>query len=554
MPFVLGSSPFTTQPPCLDADGDGNVDGCEIIHSWLSLPSWKDQDNNVMWTGFYGDKNVAGARYYDLGGTVIPPTSVGARVLGQRVDDRFGTTVSSDGTWLYIAAPEHTALQEDVPSLTANRLRSGAVYQLRTRVQVTGHPNLAQLWIEPGPSWPNVDAEIESRTDYTMPVPHQYIIETTGSTRGNYAIDTTNFVYEDVESCPKDSLDTIVLEGIKKSWAMTEPLEFHVANANELDKYKPYSSDTAGYYTDRTPQIVGPHVGARLSYVRGLGDVDGDGVRDFAVGSRYIEDPASPGTVVGALYIVYGRPPGLEGDYLLEDLHVAPTAPNRLKGVMLKGQPGGTLARVLDDAGNFDGDAFDDVIVGNETGNGGTGEAVLILGSQFLESPADGWTVSGLVADPQARAIRFKGENVNDMAGASVAGAGDVDGDGYSDILIAAPGYPAGAKVGAVYLVYGRADLNGDVDLANIGTVKLPGARFVGRNSDDQLGGGDKSITGTVPGSSAAFAAHSRGVAALGDIDGDGRADYAISAMLADPQGRADSGEVYILYGRGDPR
>lgn len=44
----------------------------------------------------------------------------------------------------------------------------------------------------------------------------------------------------------------------------------------------------------------------------------------------------------------------------------------------------------------------------------------------------------------------------------------------------------------------------------------------------------------------------SRGLISLGDVDGDGRTDYALSAMLADPNGRKGAGEVYVLYGRGD--
>ena len=44
----------------------------------------------------------------------------------------------------------------------------------------------------------------------------------------------------------------------------------------------------------------------------------------------------------------------------------------------------------------------------------------------------------------------------------------------------------------------------------------------------------------------------SDGVVSIGDLDGDGFGDFAISAMLADPQERTDAGEVYVIYGRGD--
>ena len=96
-----------------------------------------------------------------------------------------------------------------------------------------------------------------------------------------------------------------------------------------------------------------------------------------------------------------------------------------------------------------------------------------------------------------------------------------------------------------MYLIYGSDTLGGEYNLADIGTVNLPGVKFLGRATDDSLGGGSKPIpTGGT--------AYSRGVAGLGDIDGDGRDDYSISAMLADPQNHTDAGEVYVIYGRGD--
>ncbi|HUU97921.1 MAG TPA: hypothetical protein VM487_19465 [Phycisphaerae bacterium] len=542
---------------CDDIDGDGEPDGCEkenIWHDWsfgcmgvfpctngnpCINQSWNtnvdiDGDGvpDAAWTGFYGPE--ASPRSYPIGNDVIPPTSIGARVLGQKVGDHFGTTVGNDGTWLYISSPKHTALTDDIndDGMPTDRVKSGVVYQLRTDVRENpDSPTRAQLWLEPGTAWPNVDAEI-TRTDYTMPVPHQYIIENVGSRRGENNPYPNNHDYAGAGDCRPAFASGG--QGATASYCPTYP---------EGD-YKP---GTAGYHMDRTPQIVGPHPDAEIAFVRGLGDLDGDGIRDFAVGSERIEDPAT-GQVVGAIYFVFGRSPTLEGDYLLEQLHVAPGDANRLKGLMLKGaSTGEKLARVFSNAGDFNGDGYDDVIVGNEGADGDAGEAIVVFGSPTLESPENGWTVDDIVA--AGRAVRFVGENPGDLAGANVASAGDVDGDGYADILIAAPGAQAGK--GVVYLVYGSRTLGGDVLLANAGSFALPGVRFIGRAAGDALGGGQKTVTGTDPagGSTLAF---SRGVARLGDLDGDGREDYAISAMLADPDARQDAGEVYILYGRGD--
>jgi hypothetical protein len=551
MPWTIpAADPPLTNPTSfgldlpLDKSECEGTDGCRITNMWFPwglgcfpptyiprvdvscINAW-DADGAQVWTGFYGNLNGGGQPWFDVkGGVVIPPSSVGARILGESKNDRFGTAVSSDGTYLYISAPEHQALVADIPWLPNDRLDAGAVYMLRTtfRGSPTGK-NLAQLWVEPGQSWPQPDAEIPTRLDYTMPTPHQYIIETVGSWRMDYISET----FSGGEECIPDYTAT-------------------VSSITSAD-YSPYPTGTAGYLVDRTSQVIGPHDGARLSFVRALGDVNGDGVRDFAVGSPDIQDPAT-GVTMGAIYVVYGRPVGFGGHLLLEDLQRAPNDPSRLAGVMLKGDdPGAPLARVFDDAGDFNGDGIDDVIVGSEAGSGGNGETIIILGSQTLESPADGWTIDGVVA--AGRALRFVGKN-GERLGANVAGLGDVDGDGYTDVLVAAPGADGGR--GAVYLIYGSPTLSGDIVLADtVGTIALPGARFVGRNVTDALGGGSLAFSyqtndmATFP-----YTVYSRGAVGLGDIDGDGKRDFAVSAMLANPDGRTHAGEVYILYGRGD--
>jgi len=503
--------------PCDDIDGDGNADGCEISHFWYGwveeamcmigipgttappcLGAWVvDQTPYSAWTGFFGGKGVGTPRSYWRDPVLIPPTSVGARVLGQAVSDRFGTAVGSDGAWLYMSAPRHTALQEDVPALPEDRTHSGVVYQLRTNVSIPGQPNTAQLWVEPGMAYPNIDAEIPTRLDYTMPVPHQYVIETIGSIRGNYGMSGFGPF---TGGCLEDHLRELTA-AIDKAWAHPDDVSFEVSDAWEVLGYLPYLTATAGYNVDRTPQIVGPHADAHISFVRGLGDVDGDAIPDFAVGSDLIQepDPHDPdfGNAVGAIYVVYGRPLGLEGDYLLENLHLDPSAPNRLKGIMLKGSSSGeTLARVFADAGDFNDDGYADVIVGSDSAASDTGEVVVVLGSQHLVSPEYGWTLDGIVS--AGHAIRFHGVAVGDLTGANVAGAGDVDSDGFDDILIAAPGADGGK--GAVYLVYGSDGLSGEIGLADIGTIDLPGAKFIGRAVGDQLGGGEKIVEDTAPG------------------------------------------------------
>ncbi len=573
----IGGNPPQTPTDCYPNNPPGPFDVqpeipcCDLPPELCPEPGVDTAASGVsVWTGFYGPNSVATV---SVATGQSFPTPIGARILGQAVDDQFGTAVASDGSWLYISAPRRTAnadpYPDDVPSLSGSRTQSGIVYQLRTNAPGPNGVTRTQLWLERGTrtipdpndpnetitvplSWPNVDLEDPSRTDYTMPVPHQYIIESGGSLRGNPNQGLVDLSFEG--DCPPSYIPATSYE---------DPTTAPTATA--CQSYT-YPVGTAGYYMDRTPQIVGPHTNARIEFVRALGDVDGDGIRDFAVGSSQIRSNIGAGTgdTVGAIFIVYGRPTGLEGDYLLEQLALDIGNPSRLEGVVVKGSSAGeTLARVFADAGDINDDGYADVIIGNEGFEGGRGEAIILLGSPTLLSPGPndaggvpggGWTPATI---PPGRAIRLRGAEVGDLAGASVSGAGDVDGDGFDDVLVAAPGTNDGQ--GFVYLIYGAEDddLPEVIELATLSPTNIatPFAKFIGRGVGDFLGGGAKMVTGTHPTNPTlgTITAASAGIAPLGDIDGDGNADFAISSMLADPNGTTDAGEVYILYGEQGP-
>jgi len=559
VPLLL---PDNVDDPC-NLEGNGN---CVVTHEWYvwaecalfqvfpgaivcDFNSWHTGLSQLaVWTGFYGASTVEVSPL--LG------NEVGARILGQRREDRFGASVGADGTWLYVSAPLRTAGPADVLELPADRVECGVVYQVRTDARPFGVPyTRTQLWIEPNaPGYPYPDAELPSWPDFTMPVPHQYIIKTVGSTRGN------DLCWSGAGGECSESDPRLVTYSVDSSGCLQEYTAVGGVPANAVYGYDLIGAGQSRYYVERATQIVGPHAQAQLRYVRALGDVNGDGVRDFAVGSENIlanfSNPTS--SVVGGVFIVFGRSPGLEGNYLLDRLALDPNDPSRLAGVYLRGtDPNQAFGRVFDDAGDFNGDGLADVIVGSEGANGGAGEVIVLLGSPTLESPAGGWTIADAVS--AGRAVHFTGASAGDRAGTNVAGAGDVDGDGVSDVLIAAPGAFDGR--GAVYLIYGSSAYVGRAfNLRQVGTLDLPGAVFVGRNAGDQLGGGrirfptDRPVQLSPDPNAPVVTVDSRGVVGLGDIDGDGRADYAISAMLADVSGRTDCGEVYILYGRGDPR
>lgn len=143
---------------------------------------------------------------------------------------------------------------------------------------------------------------------------------------------------------------------------------------------------------------------------------------------------------------------------------------------------GASLGFAVGDAGDVDGDGLPDVVVG------ASGPATH-TGSVAVYSGADGQLI-----------WEAAGEGVNDMFGAAVAGLDDLDGDGRSEIAVGAPGNDAaGAGAGRVYVLSG---LSGGV-----------------LRSYDGTGGG------------ANFGA---GVAAAGDLNGDGKQELIVGAHGVD--------------------
>ena len=133
---------------------------------------------------------------------------------------------------------------------------------------------------------------------------------------------------------------------------------------------------------------------------------------------------------------------------------VAAGDPSNADSQLESNQVNTVLGSSVAGAGDVNGDGYADVIVGAwsyDAGDGSNeGAAFVFLGS------ASGIAASG---DPSNAASQLESDQADAFLGSSVAGAGDVNGDGYADVIVGAWGYDAGAgyRAGAAFVFLGSA-------------------------------------------------------------------------------------------------
>jgi hypothetical protein len=173
-------------------------------------------------------------------------------------------------------------------------------------------------------------------------------------------------------------------------------------------------------------------------------------------------------------------------------------------------------------AGGFDanGDGFSDLLAGAPGDANTPGRAFVILGgrhrTRFVE-------LSGNEEDGITTILSTAGRP--DELGAAVGTAGDVDGDGFEDFLIGAPASSA-APGGAAYLIFGKSRLPSRIALEN--DLAQNGLIFSSSRDGDRAGAA---------------------VAGVGDVNGDGFPDFAITAPGSPAEGRGRPGRLYLIFG-----
>jgi hypothetical protein len=197
----------------------------------------------------------------------------------------------------------------------------------------------------------------------------------------------------------------------------------------------------------------------------------------------------------------------------------------RLEGIDAGDDSGFSVAG----AGHVNGDGFSDLIVGAPgaapSGDYNAGESYVVFGrASGFGASLDLATLDG------TNGFRLDGIDPRDLSGSSVAGAGDVNGDGFGDLIVGAYyGDPGGeADAGESYVVFGRASgFGASLELAALDGTN--GFRLDGIDAGDSSGGS---------------------VAGAGDVNGDGFSDLIVGAAGAAPSGDYNAGESYVVFGR----
>ncbi|MEY3135551.1 MAG: hypothetical protein RJA39_1433, partial [Pseudomonadota bacterium] len=277
--------------------------------------------------------------------------------------------------------------------------------------------------------------------------------------------------------------------------------------------------------------IEAPNTGSYFGFAVSLaGDFNGDGYGDVVMGAPLSNFTESNGTVrsQSGAAVVY------QGGQNTSNVPTGYSGTGQVNGQYMyynvtKGWLGFSVAGV----GDMNKDGFADVLIGmpQDAASSNPGGAFLVYGKannttgSLAEYQKD---IVALGATPAALSIT----STFDTAGFSVSSAGDVNGDGWSDMIISAHFQVVSGlagNTGKTYVVYGSAWLSDQqtISLGNVGG-SVPGFVISGWQAGEESG---------------------TSVSSAGDFNGDGKADMLVSAYFNDTAG-TNAGMTYVVLGK----
>ncbi len=288
------------------------------------------------------------------------------------------------------------------------------------------------------------------------------------------------------------------------------------------------------------------------------GDVNRDGFADIIVGAEFYSNGEMR---EGMAFIWHGSADGVNEDVVGTPANAVWTGEINLEYAF--------YGKEVSTAGDVNGDGYSDVIVGTSAYPGGilpeTGAVWIYYGSDTGVS--ESW------------AVQKVGPQENDHFGESIAMAGDVNGDGYSDVIVGAPNYTSvGEQDGQAYLWYGHSngigpvrdwDAEGNAEFAHFGASVATAGDVNGDGYSEIIIAASGSIYIPTPGnvyvyqggpekpaetaswskaSNKVGALFGRSVSTAGDVNGDGYSDIIVGAPYYDA-GEAYEGAVFVYKG-----
>jgi len=243
------------------------------------------------------------------------------------------------------------------------------------------------------------------------------------------------------------------------------------------------------------------------------GDVNGDNYDDIIIGAPWADAPG--GTDAGEVYVILGS----ASPSLTIDLNDSPSPADM---IIYGDNASDEIGAHAISSRDINGDGCEDLILGAFKTTGLTGTTYVIFGSTTLPATID------LNDSPSPADMIIYGDDSYDWSGYSVS-SGDINGDGYGDIIIGAPFNMAssGTEKGQTYVILGSAAPPSTIDLDS-------------ESADIAIYGDDNYD-------------HCGTAVSNGDINGDGYDDVIIGAHAADPAGGTDAGETYVIFGSSVP-
>jgi hypothetical protein len=252
--------------------------------------------------------------------------------------------------------------------------------------------------------------------------------------------------------------------------------------------------------------------------VASAGDVNGDGFDDMFISATFA-DPN--GNASGASYVVFGQAGAFPAEFELSDL-------DGTNGFRIDGEAAGDAWAGLSvaSAGDVNGDGFDDMLIGaaGADPNGESSGASYVVFGQ-----AGGFAAEIELSDLDGtNGFQINGEEAKSHSGDSVASLGDINDDGFDDLIIGAQyANPNGIYSGSSYVVLGHAGgFAAEIELSDLDGTD--GFQINGEAAEDRAG----------------FS-----VASAGDVNGDGFDDAIVGAPFSDAAG-SDYGAAYVVFGQ----